>query len=300
MAGTRKVPTSWKTGLQRMAPGVYAYIQAGGLNVSNAGLIVGDDEALVVDSLYVRPMTQAFQEAVRKATRKPVRKIVCTHHHADHTLGLTWFERDIPVIAHRHMRERMIETGLDLAHYRGVNPEYADELKRLKQRFPDVTYEGGMTLRLGKRVVELHHLGHAHSKGDTVVYLPEERVLFTGDICFHYVTPATFDAHVGGWIRVADKILKTFPVETIVPGHGPPGDKRALEKTLGYLRLVRREAKKRFEKGMPPKRAAREIPLGVYAEWMKPDRVEQAVMKLYNEFKGRGEQGISLHDARGG
>ena len=89
MAGMQKVPTSWKTGLQRMAPGVYAYIQAGGLNVSNAGLVVGDDEALVVDALYVRPMTQAFQESIRKATRKPVRKIACTHHHADHTLGLT-------------------------------------------------------------------------------------------------------------------------------------------------------------------------------------------------------------------
>ncbi|MCE2451351.1 MAG: MBL fold metallo-hydrolase, partial [Nitrospinae bacterium] len=163
MVETRKIPASWKTGLQRMAPGVYAYIQGGGLNVSNAGLIVGDSEALVIDSLYVRPMTQAFQEAIHKATRKPVRKIVCTHHHADHTLGLAWFDRDILVIAHRYMRERMIETGLDLAHYRGVNPEYAGELKRLKPRFPDVTYEGGMTLRLGKRVVELHHLGHAHS-----------------------------------------------------------------------------------------------------------------------------------------
>ena len=111
--------------------GVYAYIQAGGLNVSNAGLIVGDDaSALVIDSLYVRPMTQAFQESIRKATRKPVRKIVCTHHHADHTLGLIWFERDIPVIAHRHMRERMVETGLDLAHYRGVNPEYAGRTQK--------------------------------------------------------------------------------------------------------------------------------------------------------------------------
>ncbi len=300
MNGMQKVPTSWKTGLQRMAPGVYAYIQAGGLNVSNAGLVVGDDEALVVDALYVRPMTQAFQESIRKATRKPVRKIVCTHHHADHTLGLTWFDKDIPIIAHRYMRERMVETGLDLAHYRGVNPEHAGELKNLKQRFPTIAYEGGMTLRLGKRVVELHHLGHAHSKGDTVVYLPKERVLFTGDICFHFVTPATFDGHISGWIRIAEKILKTFSIERVVPGHGPPGDKGALQETLGYLRLVRREAKKRFEKGMPPMRAAREIPLGRYADWMKPDRVEQAVMKLYNEFKGRGGQGISLHDARGG
>ena len=143
-----------------------------------------------------------FQER-SKATRKPVRKIVCTHHHADHTLGLTWFDKDIPVIAHRYMRERMIETGLDLAHYRGVNPEYAGELKRLKPRFPDVTYEGSMTLRLGKRVVELHHLGHAHSKGDTVVYLPEERVLFTGNL--FTTTPAPFDAHIADTMRTIIK-----------------------------------------------------------------------------------------------
>lgn len=296
----RQMPSRWKTGLRRVAPGVYAYVQAGGLNVSNAGLVVGDRDALVVDALYAPSMTRAFQRAIQKATRKPVRRIVCTHHHADHTLGLVRFDRDVPVIAHRRTCERMLETGLDLAHYRSVNPEYADELKGLKQRLPDVVYEGGMTLHLGRRAVELHHLGHAHSAGDTLVWLPKERVLFTGDVCFHLVTPATFDGHVGGWIRIAGKILKTFPVETIVPGHGPPGDARALRETLGYLRLVRREAKKRFEKGTPARHAAREIPLGAYAGWMKPDRVEQAVMKLYNEFRGKGERGISLHAARGG
>ncbi len=300
MRGMQKVPARWKTGLRRVARGAYAYVQAGGLNVSNAGLVVGDAEALVVDALYVRSMTQAFQLAIQKATKKPVRKIVCTHHHADHTLGLAWFDRNIPVIAHRRMRERMEETGLDLAHYRSVNPEWAGELKGLRQHLPTITYEGGMTLHLGGRAVELHHLGHAHSKGDTIVYLPAERVLYTGDVCFHFVTPATFDGHVGGWIRIAERILKSFPVEVIVPGHGPPGDRRALQETLGYLRLVRREAKKRFERGMPAGRAAREIPLGGYAGWMKPDRVEQAVMKLYNEFRGKGEEGISLHAARGG
>ncbi len=205
----RAIPSRWKTGLRRVAPGIFAYVQAGGLNVSNAGLVVGDR-----DALYARSMTRAFQRAIQRATRRPVRRIVCTHHHADHTLGLVWFERDIPVVAHRRMRERMQKTGLDLAHYR----------KGLRQRLPDVVYEGGMTLHLGRRAVELHHLGHAHSAGDTLVWLPKERVLFTGDVCFHLVTPAAFDAHVGGWIRIAERILKAFPVETIVPGHGPPGD----------------------------------------------------------------------------
>ena len=68
MAGIRPVQTKWKTGLQGVGKGCFAYIQAGGLNVSNAGLIVGDDSALVVDALYVRPMTQAFRRAIRKTT----------------------------------------------------------------------------------------------------------------------------------------------------------------------------------------------------------------------------------------
>jgi hypothetical protein len=95
-------------------------------------------------------------------------------------------------------------------------------------------------------------------------------------------------------------ILKTFPLQTVVPGHGPVGDRRVIEDMIGYLSLVQREARKRFKAGTPAKRAAKEIPLGVYAEWIKPDRVEQAVMKLYNEFRGQGDKGISLDAAKGG
>jgi glyoxylase-like metal-dependent hydrolase (beta-lactamase superfamily II) len=296
----RRVKKSWKTGLIDIGHDCYAYIQSGGLNVSNAGLVVGLDSCLVIDTLYIKPMTQAFQRSIRKVTKKPVGQIVCTHHHADHTLGLNWFPRDIPVIAHRYMRERMIETGLNLAHYRRVNPEYRKHLRGLKQYLPTQTYEGSMTLYLGDRCVELHNLGHAHSKGDSMVYLPKERILYSGDFCFNFVTPATFDAYIGNWIRKARMILKTFPLQTVVPGHGPVGDRRVIEDMIGYLSLVQREARKRFKAGMPAKHAAKEIPLGVYAEWIKPDRVEQAVMKLYNEFRGQDDKGISLDAAKGG
>lgn len=300
MTRMRAIRQNWNVGLTEIANGCYAYIQGGGLNVSNAGLVVGPDSSLVIDTLYVRPMTEAFQRAIRKVTRKPVGQIVCTHHHADHTLGLNWFPKDIPIIANRHMRARMIDAGLDLAHYRRVNPEYREHLKGLKQRFPTVTYEGSMTLYQGDRRIELHNLGHNHSMGDTLVYLPKEKILYSGDFCFNFVTPATFDAHIGKWIRTARHVLKTFPIKTIVPGHGPVGDRRILEEVEGYLSLVQREARKRYRAGMSARRAAQDIPLGEYKGWMKPDRVEQAVMKLYNEFRGRAEKSISLDAARGG
>ncbi|MDA0999611.1 MAG: MBL fold metallo-hydrolase [bacterium] len=295
----RKVLTKWKTGLVKVAPGCWAYIQGGGLNVSNAGLIAGADAALAVDALYVRPMTQAFRRAIAKAVKKPLRHIVCTHHHADHTLGLAWFPKEIPVIASETMRAHMIASGLDLAHFRKVNPEFAKELRGLKQRFPDTTYEKAMTLHLGGRAVQLRHPGHAHSPGDTILYVPDAQVLYTGDICFNFVTPATFNADIGGWIRIARDLLK-LKIRHIIPGHGPVTDRRGLEETLGYLEKIRREARKRFQAGMPARRAAKEIPLGGYADWMKPDRVEQAVLKLYNEFRGKAGETISLDQARGG
>ena len=296
----RRVKKSWDTGLIDIGDDCYAYIQSGGLNVSNAGLVVGPESCLVIDTLYVKPMTQAFKRSIRKVTKNPVGTIVCTHHHADHTLGLAWFPRNIPIIAHRYMRERMIESGFDLSHFRRVNPEYAEHLQDVEQHFPTHTYEGSMALYLGDRRVELHNLGHTHSKGDTMVYLPKEKLLYSGDFCFNFVTPATFDAHIGNWINKARLVLKTFPLKTVVPGHGPVSDRRVLEDMVDYLSLVQRGAKKRFKQGMPAERAAKEIKLGIYADWMKPGRVEQAVMKLYNEFRGKGDQGISLDAAKGG
>jgi len=296
----RKVETSWKTGLMRVGAGCYGYIQTGGLNISNAGLVVGDDSCLVIDTLYVKPMVDAFKREIRKVTKKPIGQIIYTHHHADHTLGSNFLPKNIPIIAHRHMRRRMEETGLDLAHYRRVNPEHAKFLKGLKHRYPTYTYDGSMTLHLGRTEVELHHLGHGHSMGDTIVYVPTTKVLYSGDCCFNFVTPATFDADIGNWVRTTRRILKMFPFQKVVPGHGPVGDRRAVEEMLGYLELVQREARKRFKAGMPAKAAAREIPLGAYQDWMKPDRVDQAVMKLYNEFKGAGDKVISLDAARGG
>ena len=300
MAQMRKVPDSWQTGLLNVGKGCYGYIQTGGLNISNAGLVIGRNSCLVIDTLYVKPMAQAFQRAIRKVTNTPIGQIVYTHHHADHTLGSNFFPKKIPIIGHRHMRERMKETGLDLAHYRRVNPEYAEHLKGLKHRYPNYIYEGAMNLNLGGIEAELHHLGHGHSKGDTIVYIPSAKVLYSGDCCFNFVTPATFDADIGNWIRTTQRILKDFDFKTVVPGHGPVGDRRAVIEMLGYLKLVRREARKRFNQGVTAQRTAKNIPLGPYKDWMKPDRVEQAVMKLFNEFKGVKNKVISLDAARGG
>ena len=139
--------------------------------------------------------------------------------------------------------------------------------------------------------MELRHLGPAHTYGDAFVYLPKDKVLFAGDLAFYYVTPLACQGHVGNWIKVADRILK-LDVNLIVPGHGPLGGKKELSEMRSYLMLIRREAKKRFQLGLSPEEAARDVRLGIYARWREPERILPNIMRLYQEFQNELDQPI--------
>ena len=277
---------SWKTDLVEVAPGVFAYIQGGGgLGISNAGFIVGDEGVMVIDALMVPSMTRPFVEALRKVTDKPIRHLVNTHHHLDHTFGNQFF---VPteIIGHRRCREEMLSTGVNLENLRQRWPQYAAEWEEIKLTPPTTTFEEKMTVHYGDRAIELLYTGPAHTYGDTLVYLPQARVLFAGDVAFYYVTPLAFQGHVSGWIRVVDRITGRLDVVTIVPGHGPVGGKRELSEMAGYLRLLRRAARHYFRQGVSAEDAAREIRLGDYADWVDPDRILPNVRRLYQEFSG--------------
>jgi glyoxylase-like metal-dependent hydrolase (beta-lactamase superfamily II) len=155
----------------------------------------------------------------------------------------------------------------------------------LRLQLPTVTFDDRLVLHDGDRELHLWHPGHpAHTAGDATVFLPRERVLFTGDLAFHYVTPLAFQGHVGRWIEAADRVLE-FEADVIVPGHGPIGTKADVRLMREYLALVRREARRRFDAGMPAEDAARDIKLGVYASWREPERILPNVMRCYQEFR---------------
>jgi hypothetical protein len=121
----------------------------------------------------------------------------------------------------------------------------------------------------------------------------KEKVLFAGDIAFHYVTPLAFQGHVGNWIKAADRLL-AFDADAIIPGHGPIGTKADLKKMRDYLALVRREAKRRFDAGMSPEEAARDIRLGIYARWREAERILPNVMRCYQEFRNELDRPLDL------
>jgi glyoxylase-like metal-dependent hydrolase (beta-lactamase superfamily II) len=282
----RSTPKEWRTGLIEVAPNVFGYVQGSGVTgVSNGGLIVGDEAAIAVDALFVPSMTRKYVRAIRKATKNPVSHLINTHHHIDHIGGNQFFAQS-EIVAHVNCREEMIRVGIPVERVRRFIPQFADEIADIRLTLPETVYAGQMTLYQGERAIELLYMGPAHTPDDTLVYLPKEKVLFAGDVAFHYVVPGPFDCHVSGWIRVADRIAD-MDVDVIVPGHGPIGTKKELREMRDYLALVRREARKSFRAGEPAEEAARNLKVGgYYTQWSTPQRLPIMVQRLYMELEG--------------
>ena len=147
-------------------------------------------------------------------------------------------------------------------------------------------------------VVEVIPAYPAHTFGDVMVYLPEQRILFAGDVAFYYVTPAGHNAQITRWIDAIDRIDR-MDVDLIVPGHGPIGTKAELKDTRAYLELITEGARKRYAMGMSPGRAAADIPLGRFAGWTNPERNAWNMVRLYAEFAGtlKPEQDLVAQNA---
>ena len=277
---------SWKSGLQEIAPNVFAYIHGQvGAHICNSGFIVGEDGVMVIDAMMVASMVRPYMEEIRRVTDKPIKYVVNTHHHVDHSLG-NQFYLPTEVVSHRECREALIARGVDVEMLSQRWPQYKEDWVKTRLTPASITYEDKMIVHLGDRVIELLHPGPAHTYGDTLVYLPEEKVLFTGDVAFHYLTPLARDGHLSNWIRVANGILKHLDVTTFMPGHGPVSGKEVVSKTLSYLRLVKRTSRLHFARGASVEETSRAIRLGEYAEWVEPERVMINVQRLYQEFRG--------------
>ena len=148
---------------------------------------------------------------------------------------------------------------------------------------PSRTFEGRLDLRVGDRPVSLMEVGPAHTAGDTVVHLPEDGVVFTGDILFHGGHPIVWAGPVANWIAACDLVLALQPA-VVVPGHGPLATVAAVTDLKGYFEFLNGEARVRFDGGMSPMEAARDIDLGPYAGWGEPERLVANIHALYRDF----------------
>lgn len=279
------------TELKKLAPTVYAFLQReapgqSNYSVSNFGIVVGPRSLLAIDAGGGPQHARNFIAAA-KPLGKPFDRIVITHAHPDHTIGLTQFPADIEIVAQEETRAQMARTpAFPTPAYWATNPAWGRPGDVNKVIVPTVTFHDRMSVYYGETQVDFVWPGRAHTSGDAMVLLPKEKVLFMGDIAFFGVTPLNGSGFVEDWIKVCDRVLADKGVETIVPGHGPLGGKADLAQMRGYLDLLWREGRKKFDAGVSAGRAAAEIDLGVYASWTDSDRIATNLARLYSEFRG--------------
>jgi glyoxylase-like metal-dependent hydrolase (beta-lactamase superfamily II) len=285
-SASAQAPTALPFTLKQVGPGVYAAIdgpehKAG----SNAGFVIGDDAVLVVDALFTPEAARALVGEIRRITPKPIRYVVNTHYHLDHTGGdQVLRDAGAVIIAHRNVRGWLRVNNVNLFGDK-ITPELRARIAVLP--LPDIVTDKDLTVWLGSRkVVVSTVLGH--TGGDLIIGVPDAKVLFTGDMLWRKVPPNLIDGSVKEWTatdadfeRMADAAQTRF-----VPGHGDLADAKDVADFRSYLldlrRLVSEGRKKRLKDDALVQSVAPRL-RAQHPDWTISDRAIAAEVRYMNE-----------------
>lgn len=295
---------TYTRGLHDLGNSVYAYLQPNGSwGWSNSGVIVDGDTSLLVDTLYDLKLTGEMLETMRKSlpAAAQIDMLVNTHANGDHCYG-NQLVGEARIIASARTAEEMLEVSpASMAMLKSQAAQLGNlgaffarifapfDFEGITLTLPTQTFERELELRVGSKEVRLLEVGPAHTRGDTLVYVPGDRTIFTGDILFSEGHPVMWAGPVSNWIRACDTILG-LDVETIVPGHGPITDKQGVMQLKNYWEYLLQEVRQRYEAGLSVQEIARDIRLDEYATWNDAERLIVNVDSIYRELGGEQER----------
>ncbi|MBI5205658.1 MAG: MBL fold metallo-hydrolase [Nitrospirae bacterium] len=238
-----------QSGLTKIADNVYSYVDVKGAAPqnsfgANAGIIIGKDGIVVIDTLISAKEAQRFINDIRKISDKPIKYVVNTHFHLDHTFGNSEFAKlGAIIIAQASDNENLQKSGeatLKNASAYGLSEK---DMEGTKIAYPQLSFNDKLGIDLGEQKVELIYAGPSHTGGSILVYLPDKKILFAGDVLFTNYHPYIADGDIKSWGRVLDYIMK-MDVATIIPGHGPVSTKKDVTDMKAYLIAFDKNAKK--------------------------------------------------------
>ena len=268
--------------LQEVSDGIYAYIQPdGSWFLNNTGFLVGREGVVSVDTTSTERRTRAYLDAIAGVTDRPVRTLINTHHHGDHTHGNCLLPL-ATILGHSRCREEILSAALPPPAAAFGPVQWGD----LQPSPPFVTFEDRLTVWVDDLRVELLYIGGAaHTTNDVVVWIPERSLLFTGDLVFNGGTPFVAMGSVAGSLAALEKV-KTFGADTLVPGHGPVCTPAVLDDLAAYFRFVQETARAGKAAGLSPLEAARQVDLGQFRELTDSERIVGNLHRAYAELDG--------------
>ena len=283
--------TDIRSELKMLAPNVYAFLQReapgqSNFSVSNFGIVAGPKSLLAIDAGGGPQHARNFIAAAKPLGR-PFDRVIITHEHPDHIVGLTQFPVGIEIVAQEATRAQMVKMGQPpTPAYWATNPAWGNSSDVNRVILPTVTFHDRMSVFYGDTQVDFVWPGRAHTSGDALIRISKARIVFLGDIGFFGVTPLNGSGFIVDWIKVCDSLLQDPDAQTLVPGHGPVGGKADLKEMRDYLALLLREGRRSYGAGISAGRAAAQLDLGKYATWTDADRVATNMARLYSELKG--------------
>lgn len=291
---------AYEHGLAEVGEGVFAYLQPeGGWGWSNAGLVAGAEGALLVDTLYDLALTERMLAEMRDALAGAARieTLVNTHGNGDHCYGNSLLA-GARIVSSASAAEEMAELPpatmaalIEHAPSMGALGEFflrcfgSFRFEGIELALPTETFTGELAIESGGRRVELLEVGPAHTRGDTLAWLPAERVLFSGDVLFNGAHPIAWAGPVSSWIAACQRIEALAP-QTIVPGHGPLATLADVREQRAYFEHLYEQAREAHGQGMRPLAAARWMAMDRWADWGEPERLAVNVANVFAELEG--------------
>ena len=264
------------------------YVQVGEEGNSNCGIIVTSEGVVLVDSGDTPIDSREILAAVKKLTNQPIRFLVNTETHGDHTTGHWVFSPPALIInsdgATKDMQAAYRPDRME--NLRKQSPEMAKAAEGYQMIPPQVEYSDKMTLRLGGKTIEILHLDNVHSGADSAVWLPEDRVLFaasaTGPRRLNNIRPTVRIAD----IRRAMKMMKALNPEIVIPGHGAPGTVAMFDESEAYYQLLFERMNAMMRQGKSLDQIKVELKMPEYASWGNQDRIPNNIEIAYRELRG--------------
>ena len=228
--------------VKKVGEGIYVAINPdGGKAGSNATFIIGTNGVAVVDTFIASDPAKELLAEIRKVTNLPVRYVINTHYHLDHTGGNAVFaDTGAAILAHRNVRTWLRTENLK---FLGASPKPEDTARVQTLVLPNLVYSDAIDVYLGSRLLQVRYM-LGHTGGDSVVIVPDANVVVAGDLVWQHHLPNLIDASTDHWIKSLDKLLAEHPAATFVSGHGDVGTAADVRDFRGYLVTLRQEVAK--------------------------------------------------------